>query len=265
MHEEFQTIYQNRIINELSRLSSGMATKDKFSGDHFIIGRHDLSIGGETWTSANMRVFDALLLEAVKNNGEYAFLYTSNFAELCGISKIVARRQMIQTADILNTIRNKEVSELFNCKSHRGSIFIEFKGAFMDSITGNSGKGVMPFPLQLFRIDLNKYPQAYKYGRIITARKFMNIGKTNENIIRVKDLCGAGYDSKTCGGYERKILLPLLKNMDALQDIFSYKWKGSPPLTYAEFLKATFIIEWKAYPDSFDYVANRRNKRKDTA
>lgn len=260
MHEEFQTIYQNEITNELSVLCSSMRDNvfDSINGKY-------LTIGGQVWTSANLRVFDALLLEAVKNNGEYAFLYTSDFAELCGITNVTARQQIVKAAGILNTITNSELSKLFYCKLYRGSISIEFTDTFNDSITGNSGKGVMPFPLQLFRIDLNKYPQAYKYGRIITARKFMNIGKTNENIIRVKDLCGAGHDSKTCGGYERKILLPLLKNMDALQDIFSYKWKGSPPLTYAEFLKSSFIIEWKSYANHFEYIEKRRSKQKDTA
>lgn len=260
MHEEFQTIYQNGITNELSVLCSSMGT----NAFNSINGKY-LTIGGQMWTSANMRVFDALLLEAVKNNGEYAFLYTSDFAELCGITDKTARKQMIQTANILNTITNKEFSELFNCESHRGSISIEFKDTFKDSITGNSGKGVMPFPLGLFRIDLNKYPQAYRYGRIITSRKFMNIGKSNEDTISAKDLCGTEYNSKKCGGYERKILSPLLNNMDALRDIFSYRWKGSSPLTYAEFLRATLIIEWKAYANGIEYIEKRRNKRKDTA
>lgn len=260
MNEEFRTIYQNEITNELSALCSSM----RDNAFNSINGKY-LTIGGQVWTSANMRVFDALLLEAVKNNGEYAFLYTSDFAELCGISSVTARQQIVKTANILNTITNSESSELFCCELHRGSIFIEFKDAFTYSISGNSGKGVMPFPLQLFRIDLNKYPQAYRYGRIITARKFMNISKTNENIIKAKDLCGAGYNSKKCGGYKRKILLPLLSNMDALQDIFSYKWKGSPPLTYAEFLKSSFIIEWKSYANHFEYIEKRRSKQKDTA
>ena len=49
----------------------------------------------------------------------------------------------------------------------------------------------MPFPLALFRIKSDKYPNSYYILRKIAEHKNMNLGKPNENTLSVKTLLSA--------------------------------------------------------------------------
>lgn len=260
MKEDFRSIYQNQITNEFSFLNTDYAEVNEI-GEYSIKG--DLiSIGGCSWSSVNTRVFDAILLKAAENHSKYVFISTKEFAELCGITERAARTQTADTAEILNTVTiNSNYSHICECQKEHGGIYVELSEDFIESLTGNKGMGVMPFPLRLFRINMRKYPKAYRYGRILTVHKFMNIGKGNENSIKSNQLCGAEFDSSKCG-FKSNILYPFQHNMEGLKDILSIQWNGSAPQTHTAFTKTPLSIKWKTYADDFEYIAKRRQNKK---
>ena len=166
-----------------------------------------------------------------------------------------------------------------------GSIVFTFGATFYNSLLGYN---VMPYPAQLQTINNKKNPNSYYLLRKIAEHKNMNIGKKNENIISVKTLLDVApsipsYEevTKTDRHFDRRIIEPFERDMDALEDTLTWHFCHSlnQPLTEKELATMSYeIFEkllvhtiWKNYPDQTarlerkqEHLAQTKKKRKDT-
>ena len=167
-----------------------------------------------------------------------------------------------------------------------GSIVFTFGATFYNALLGYN---VMPYPAQLQTINNKKNPNSYYLLRKIAEHKNMNVGKKNENIISVKTLLDVApfipsYEEvmKTDRHFDRRIIVPFERDMDALEDTLTWHYCHSlnQPLTekeldtmsYEMFEKLLVHTIWKDYPDQTarlerkqEHLAQTKKKRQTTS
>lgn len=161
-----------------------------------------------------------------------------------------------------------------------GQIIVTFAQTFFDIV---SKSPVMPYAVDLLKINSNKNPFAYGLGRKVLELKNMNVGRVSEDRISVKTLLGAapGIPSheevmKADRALTRRIIEPFERDMNACEDLFTWEYchaKGGlltdedlQSMDYDLFEQLYVQIYWKNYPDQTRRLertnAARRKKSK---
>ena len=97
---------------------------------------------------------------------------------------------------------------------------------------------IMPFDLQLFKINMKHHPHAYKLARRLLLHHNMNFSKSNANIISVKILLESTniptYEQVKSKGRQIKqlIIQPLELNMNYLKQINFLEWNYTTNIDY---------------------------------
>ncbi|MBR5329485.1 MAG: hypothetical protein IKV45_04685 [Firmicutes bacterium] len=260
---EYLTICQNRICYDLGTLVTADLVEDSWGEKCLMTDLVALPI--PLWNSVSLRVFDGFMIKAAETSENECILKTAEFAVLCDIDLRAATRQMQIPCNVIAgiSIPNQNTrTDFFSVDPVRGGRRMILQEPFLRYSQGTNARGVMPFPAELFKVNMKHTPMAYLYGRTLAYHKFMNLGKTNEDIIRVESICSYfGYDRMN-GAFTRRLLEPFIRNMDALSDIFSYEWLDGLPKNYEYFLRSRLKITWHNYPRDLKYVAKRLKKRR---
>jgi len=164
----------------------------------------------------------------------------------------------------LNVTLAGEISGIIN-----GIIIFQFGLSFYNSLKINESEYLfMYFPKEALRLNDNANPYSYFFARKISAHKRMNIGKPNENIIRVHTLIEecknfpTYYQVKALGGAVTKRMIdPFERDMDALSEAFGWEYIGNQPSTYQDFIDSIVRIIWLNYPN-LNKLEKERTKRK---
>lgn len=266
---DFLPIYQNNIINELVRISTKPVMDEygtvAISGEHIHLLFPDEWEGAWKWSPTMARVLDALLIKAAEQKSDTVFLATGDYAKMCEIIPRAARRQINEFSKLISAFSLEEINtQIGVARCLHGGIEFTFSRCLFDRFQTEYKSTVIPFPAPLFRLNMQRPPNAYNIGRRIAEHKFMNLGKSNEDTIRVKTVLQACPYLKTGGNsrnlYEKEIA-PLEKSLSALSEVF--KWEYTDSLPYGnrnEFYNANLKIQWNSYPEEWEFVANKRKK-----
>jgi len=144
-----------------------------------------------------------------------------------------------------------------------GVITVQFTEPFLALLKRYT---VMAYPVQALQFNAKYNPHSYFLLRKIAEHKNMNVGKTNEDKIRIETLLEAcpllpTYDEVMNGDRDiyGRIIDPFFRDMGALAETieYSYLHKNNTPITdeeltsikYKEFKDLIIQIMWKQYPD----------------
>lgn len=144
-----------------------------------------------------------------------------------------------------------------------GIIVVQFSEPFLNLLKRYP---VMSYPNQMLKFNLKYNPHSYFLLRKISEHKNMNIGKTNEDRIRVETLLEAcpllpTYDEVMNGDRDvyGRVIEPFFRDMGVLAETIEYDYlhPNNMPITdeerisikYKEFKELIVKITWKQYPD----------------
>lgn len=149
-----------------------------------------------------------------------------------------------------------------------GKIVFRFNTEYFELLKLSGAKYLyMYYPQIALKLNDSYNPYSYFLCRRISEHKRMNLGKSNENIIRVETLlmnC-ANYplyeDIVKDGGHlTKEFIEPFERDMDALNSVFNWQYQDGQPATYEEFWYSNVIINWHNYPDTNTLVANKTKR-----
>ena len=155
--------------------------------------------------TSTFKLFDALVLWFTNHdNDPDVLLPIKDYMSLCSVSDMrYTRSKVLEDLQVLNAISisyNSKNSKKKNSKNYigikimseqtvrNGIIRIHFTETFSEML---KTAPVMPYPLKIFSIRSDKFPNAFYILRRIIEHKNMNFGKANENTISVKTLLNA--------------------------------------------------------------------------
>ena len=221
----FVSTLQGKFNNAFASLSAKSFKIDKFTGNAIAIS-NDVKIEVSHFESFKFnvtvqRVFDIFILKLStilplrKVNGDSDFrkfqtisLSLREFMTLCNIkNKTCAIEQLrnalnfighthIEFSDTVYNGKKKLESAFFFCPivvalHHQKGTGIYSATFSMDFLKHLANSFIMPFPLQAFSIDLNRYPMAYQVCRRLALHHNMNYFKSNASNISVQALIGS--------------------------------------------------------------------------
>ena len=282
----FNNIRQGTATNRLTKFSTRKKeTPDPISGilkmtsdDFTVVVEKFLQTKGlrtSTW-----QLFDALTQEATRDGVKSLKVKISlqDFMNVRGLKdEQEARKQIKEDLGTLSHLRiefneyrrGRKTTNFINVAiigTHgikNNEIVAVFDTAFLELYKTYN---VMPYPTLLYRLN-NKYnPNSFYFGRKITEHKNMNYNKPNADIISVEALLNSSpvmpsYDeiSKNGRHYAQQIINPFERDMDALEEIFTWEYchSNGTPLTdeeleimsYDIFIKLLVKITWRYYPE----------------
>ena len=150
-----------------------------------------------------------------------------------------------------------------------GDIIFRFNQDFFDSFKSyvNRAYLFMYFPIEALKGSIRHNPYKYWLARKISEHKRMNLGKPNENVLRVQTLINACPNFPTYEQTNRnainRIIAPFERDMNALNSVFTWEYVGGVPADYDEFLAASIKIYWNNYPDkAVGDLKARKSERK---
>ena len=233
--------------------------------------------------TSTAQLFWALIRYAgnVGKDSDIIRLPLEDYMALRGIKDIKTTREQVKRD--LDLISNITVTYKDSYGALNGRIITQW-GIHNSLITvkfaDNCLKYFMKLPMMdcdddLFKVNTQKYKYAFNIGLRILQLKYMNAGKTNEDIITVdklmtycKGLPTIEEIQKTNRQYERRIFNPFEENLDHLQDLgiiksWQYCNKKNQPLTdeqlenfdYSQ--RITLGIKFM-FPDSFPDQTKRK-------
>ena len=148
-----------------------------------------------------------------------------------------------------------------------GNIIYKFNEDFFTVI--REQKYFLMMPLEVIQFNEKVYPHALLLYKKIISHKRTNLGKKNENIIKVKTL----YEyCVTLPRYEdvmktkskqvnQRIIEPFERNLDAIQE-FSWCYDTpNPPITFDEWINTNIKITWKNELPGTDTIIEGRKKQ----
>ncbi len=109
------------------------------------------------------------------------------------------------------------------------------------------------YPIELLGFNEKYNPHSYLLLQYITDHKRRNIGKANENRIKVKSIyehCTTlpRYDEiKESGQFSKRIKDPFERDLDNIQS-FNWEYEKEQPFTFNEWLESYIVVHWKNYP-----------------
>ena len=148
-------------------------------------------------------------------------------------------------------------------------ISVTFTPEFIELLQNYNYK-IMYVHKLLFKLDNKKYPCAYYFLRKISEHKNMNYGKDNANIISVTTLLKSvecvehgipSYEevAKSDRHYDTRIIEPFERNMDTLDEVFTWEYCHSNGVAltdeelqnfnYEIFSNLLIKIFWRNYPE----------------
>lgn len=235
------------------------------------------------------RLLDALTIQFTENGAKSSTvqLELARYMQLCGlIDKKETRKQVLKDLEVLFRFRlsfkstnrkGVDFCDVRLCDSKgikNNIIFFNFSQFFYNHLKSYP---IMPYPESLFKLKSKLNPNSYYFGRCISERKNMNYGKKSEAIISVKSLLESSpmlpKHEDTKGESSRYIIVPFERDMDALDNIFTWEYCNShgEPLsdeqinnfTYSVFSNSLVKIGWREYPlRTLKKKKNRKKKQK---
>lgn len=229
--------------------------------------------------TSTWQLFDALTQELTYNGVKSPIVKLSleEYMNMRGIkSEDRARKQIKEDLAILSHVRfsfkqmrkGKEAKNFLELAIigtygiRNGVIEVAFDTVFTELYKEYS---IMPYPMQLYRINSNDHPHSYYFLRKIAEHKNMNYDKPNADIIAVRTLLEASpsmptYEevSQSDRHYDTRIIKPFEDNMDALDETLTWHYCHSngviladeelPVTDYNAFIKLLVKITWRDYP-----------------
>ena len=303
----FVSTLQGRFNNAFAALSERSFRIDAMSGKAYA-SSNDVKIEIENFRNYKFnatvqRVFDIFIVKLsailphkkLETDTEYRRFQTisitlKDYMTLCNLkNKTKAIDQLRNALNIIGRIHVDFMDTIYTNKKKVEKNFCYFQIA--DNIARDKGKGlyyisfnieflrhlansyVMPFPLQAFRIDLNRYPIAYQLCRRLTLHHNMNYFKGNANSISVKSLI----DSvsllpthqeilKGAGQVSLRIIKPLEKVLDFLVESgiltdWHYNQQFSKK-TYEQWIDSAIVFTFVDFPKRKNYNATSNDESK---
>ncbi len=285
----YNPIRQGPLTNNLTKIMLNKDSQRIYNECNEIILRHGglvLSIPAEIYKNLEgglrvsvYRLLDALIEEFTKSGAKDTLVEFPlvEYMEKCNLkNKKELRKQVLADIETLKylkmyfekSIRGEGQSySYFNIYGNfatikNGIILFKFHDDFFVKLKQYP---IMPYPEELYRINPKRNPHSYFLGRKIVEHKNMNRGKANENIISVETLLKncpllPVYKDldKSKGKIRERIMNPFERDMDKLNDIFTWEYchrygnKLSDEelinFNYAIFCKCLVQIFWRDYP-----------------
>jgi hypothetical protein len=149
----------------------------------------------------------------------------------------------------------------------KGIIIFRFNEDFYNILRIDGEKYLfMPLPSEGMKGNLQHYPYKFWFCRTIAEHKRMNIGKLNEDVIGVETI------TKNCPGFPttakhiiRDIIDPFERDLNALENAFTWEYTGDQPFTNDAFINSSIHIYWKNYPDISKLEAGKKRRTRQTA
>lgn len=296
LKQTFSTIRQGPATNQLTKIKTDKNTQpDKFTGIAEIKGDNGFKVSirnfndiGGLKTSTH-KLLDAITLQFTESGAKYRTveLKLSDYMNLCQLKD---RKEAIkQVKSDLETLIKVSIS--LNDKSKGDGKYIELnmfsavglnKGVICANFTEEYYNlmlryPVMPYPVELLRLNSRKNPNSYCLGRRITEHKNMNFDKPNADIISVSTLLKASSYIPTYAeinakdrAFTRRIIEPFERDLNALSNIFTWEYchSNSEPLadeelqsfSYDLFKDLQIHISWKMYPDMSKRLAVKNER-----
>lgn len=300
----FEEVRQGVITNTITKLRARAGINARIenetenaiisNGDFTIIIAGLISMKGDysRLRTSVYRLFDALISKLSSRGGRPVVTLTINeYMELCGLRHRRSTKEQI-TADLeilLNMAaivkakktRGKERAEGFiklelceKCEIKNGVIEFTLTKDFYKELLNYPA---MPYPVKLWRININDNPHSYYFLRKLAEQKFMNSGKPNEDITTVRTLLDnapylPAYEEVKEAGRQiaQRIINPFTRDLDELSDtlIWQCYGAGNEPLrkedltglSFQAFEELRIKTEWRDYPDQTARLAARKSK-----
>lgn len=237
-----------------------------------------------------LQLFDALMQRYSQygcistENGDYTVIMKlEEFMRMRSLKdRKTAREQVESDISVLLSLRVsnpieddkgefQNVNEYINIGAYgvaNSIIEFSFTKAFLSLVTRKFKPMMMPYPQGLYQIDQRRNPHSYYFGKKIAEHKNMNHGKGNENIISVRNLLKSSpympsetYVKDHGSKYEEKLLIPLQRDLEALEAVLPFTWEfcnpHEKPLTDDQLerfnwqtIKNLYIyVFWENYPE----------------
>ena len=301
----FSTIRQGTATNVLTKVRPNTkrnTTIDPVTGTATIKeGNLTITIPAFTTDNPSFRTSTYQLLDALTvaltesgANSKEVTLPLKEFMEKRGL--VNERETRKQVKDDLETLFNARISfkesrgkgreadyedvRIIGRKGIRNSIItVAFWDDFYNILVGYP---VMPYPVQLFRLNSKRNPNSFYLLRKITELKNLNAGKKNEDIISVPTLLKSSpyfptYEEvmATDRHINQRIIEPFERDMNALNDTLTWHYchANDTPLTEEElkeqelhtmpydfFTKLRIKVTWRDYPDQTARLERRAKK-----
>ncbi|MDL2318127.1 hypothetical protein LJC74_03405 [Eubacteriales bacterium OttesenSCG-928-A19] len=261
----------------------GNATVNSKDFRLFIRGYTELTNGINTSAA---KLLDSLLITATTNglSDTLVTLPLKEYMAMRGLRDVKSARQQVRRdIDALERVRfeylgiGKDRGSWLNVTLAGGTsgikngvIYFRFNEDFYNSVRVSEGRYLfMFFPRESLRLNDNVNPYSYAFARRIAEHKRINLGRVNENSIRVATILRAcpafpTYAEVMAGNRNvtDRIIAPFERDMNALRDAFTWEYAGEPPQSYQAFIEATVRIHWAGYPDVDRLRAARAKRRK---
>ena len=273
----FQNILQGKLTNAFHMLSEQSFHFDRFSNNaNAIVNNVKFSADNINslptpfkFDTVVQRVFDIFILKLTPllpykkemvdsdfKKYQQVSITLKEYMNLCNIknNKTRAIEQLRTALNIITHIRvefsdthfirkNKSESEYYYFRitdtvirdKSTGTYSIIFNVNFLKYL---SKTYLMPFNLELFKINLKHHPHAYKLARRLLLHHNMNFSKSNANIISVKILLESTniptYEQIKSKGRQirQKIITPLENDMNYLREINFLEWNYTSDINY---------------------------------
>lgn len=301
--EQFIISRQDNIINDLMKIAPKKDSKgkDKFADkESFTNGAVKLEIHKVTGITTNFNTPTKQLLDILiiyhnlqGCNGQIT-VHLDEFMTIRGITdKKSARKKVNEIIELLcnsfltctvlvpSKKKKKKVEKNYNdiplmetAYIKNSFIIAEFSKQFSE-IIGYSR--IMPYPLELLKINGQKNPNSFNFLRKLSEHKNMNKGKTNEDIISVKTLLDSSEAissievvRKTNRQINRNIIQPFERDLNNLSNVLTWEYqkKGGIPISenelktmkYDDRLDLFIKVNWNNYPVQ-TYKRNNKNDK----
>ena len=156
------------------------------------------------------------------------------FVKARGIKNVTDEKNMIQQ-DILflrglkisDEDRSFFICELIDFEEKTGNITFKFSYAFIE----RAFKYLMPLPSLFWRLNLNRHPFSFAFLFVVCQSLKMNAGKDRalsigiNELIRCSGLVSKVDNAVQQGNQKTRIIKPFERDLDALSDVFSWKYK----------------------------------------
>lgn len=263
---EFRMIKQGKATNTLARVMGHNAQTD-YNGNA-IIQNKDFKLFIKEYSELTngvrpsaKRLLDALIMTADKRKRDtMVTLPLEEYMTMRGLSNLDETRKQVD--EDLEALYRMTIS-FKNRKDYLDARICQAKGIKKGIICFQFGETfhkvlmtypIMPYPLEILRLNSKRNPNSYDLLRKIAEHKNMNFHKSNADIISVKMLLKdvSGFpsyeDIRASGEIKRRIIEPFEKDMNAIES-FTWEYCGDTPKTYVEFEARKIKITWIDYPN----------------
>lgn len=285
LDERFALMRQGNAINELAKITTSKNVQlEPFTGTaninkgDFLVTIEDFSALAGLRTSTH-KLLDEIMTKFTDGNEKSLIVnipLSEHMTQRGLKDEKEARKQVKEDLETLSKItlsfkqeiegKRKDFLNLKIIGSHgikNGVIMATLDAAFHELILKYQ---VMPMHRSFLALSDKYNPNSYHLGRRIALHKNMNYGKTNEDLISVLTLLDAcpnlaNHEEIYNHGksdYKRRIIEPFERDMNALEEVFTWEYCHSNGLplsdkelenfNYDVFKNLLIKIHWKNYP-----------------